>query len=238
MEKNYDVLVVGGGMAGLCAAISSARVMGTCAVGGQAVGIAAAMAAAGDLLPGEIDVGTLQQKLLSQGCYLPGIPNCDKADLARNGTVTASSWLREARPEEVINGWNRTIKGKGNFWQPKVEDQPWLQITLAAPARVKEVQLLFDSNLCREIMITLSASHRADQEPGTPSELVKDFRLTFFRDGQEAGQCPVVGNYQRRCVVRMEEPVFCDSIRLTIEKTHGVSAPKVYEVRVYAAECR
>lgn len=42
---------------------------------------------------------------------------------------------------------------------------------------LREVQFLFDSNLSREIMISLSETHLTEQEKSTPSTLVKDFDI-------------------------------------------------------------
>ena len=59
------------------AAISSTRVMATCSLLGQAVGEAAAICVANDILPADVSdkyVGLLQERLLDDGCYLPGFP--------------------------------------------------------------------------------------------------------------------------------------------------------------------
>ena len=51
-------------------ALASARITGTCMAMGQAAGTAAAMAAADGCPPHALDIGSLQQRLRSQGAVL------------------------------------------------------------------------------------------------------------------------------------------------------------------------
>mgnify|MGYP001026285019 FL=1 len=58
------------------AAISSTRVMATCSLLGQAVGEAAAICVAENIMPAQVSenyVPLLQERLLDDGCYLPGL---------------------------------------------------------------------------------------------------------------------------------------------------------------------
>lgn len=216
-------------------AFASTRVMGTCAVGGQAVGVAAAMAIQKGVLPRQISghIRELQQKLLRQDCYLPGIANEDPMDVARRAMVTASCCQQGAEPENVINGWGRTVGEAPNYWQPQPDAPQWIALTMPTAQKVKQVQILFDSNLSREIMISLSESHLADQEIGPPSSLVKRFSLEFFKDNTLVKKLEIEENHQRRVAIEMDEAVFCDAIKLTVLETHGTTAPKVFEMRVY-----
>ena len=76
-------------------AFASARVMATCAVGGQAVGTAAAIAVHRGILPREVGahIRELQQTLLRDDCYIPGIRNEDADDLLRDAQISASHAL-------------------------------------------------------------------------------------------------------------------------------------------------
>ena len=96
-------------------AMGSTRVMGTCAVGGQAAGTAAAMAIEKGLLPRDIGnhMQELQQKLLKDDCYLPGIVNHDQNDLALKARVTADTG---SNPEAVINGVTRNVDDDVYAW--------------------------------------------------------------------------------------------------------------------------
>lgn len=216
-------------------AFASTRVMGTCAVGGQAVGVAAAMAVQKRIMPQQVGahIRELQQKLLRQDCYLPGVANADAQDLARSATATASGFQPGAEPEQVINGWGRTVGEDKNYWQPQCTGSQWIALAWPTAQQVSQVQILFDSNLSREIMISLSESHLADQEVGTPSSLVKCFALDFIKDGASVKHVEVAENHQRRVVVPLDACICCDAIQLTILGTHGTKTPKIFEIRVY-----
>lgn len=67
-----DFCVIGGGMAGIAAALSSSRVMATCALLGQAVGTAATQMIRDGETPDTLSVESLQNPLMADDCYLPG----------------------------------------------------------------------------------------------------------------------------------------------------------------------
>lgn len=80
-------------------ALGSTRVMGTAALLGQAVGTAAALLKSEKPdLRTEVsaEISTVQQTLLRDGCFLPGVANRDARDLALTATASSSS------EEEVI----------------------------------------------------------------------------------------------------------------------------------------
>jgi len=89
-----NLLFAGRNISASHVALGSTRVMGTCAVLGQAVGTAAALCVRHDLVPralGEQRMGGLQQQLLHDDCYLIGLKREDADDLAPRARITASS---------------------------------------------------------------------------------------------------------------------------------------------------
>ncbi len=94
-SKNIDnLLFAGRNISATHSAFGSTRVMGTCAVMGHAIGCAAFLCLKYHQTPRYIGVhhiNELQQSLLRQDAYLPGISNNDPYDLARTSLVTASS---------------------------------------------------------------------------------------------------------------------------------------------------
>jgi len=168
-------------------AFASARVMATCAVGGQAVGTAAAIAVHRGILPREVGahIRELQQTLLRDDCYIPGIRNEDADDLLRDAQISASHALPECEAENVLSGVSRTVGEQTNCWAAYAADHPTLTLRLAAPAAVRRIQLTFDSNLSREITISINREVLGRQSAGTPPELVCSCRLVFVRDGAD-----------------------------------------------------
>jgi FAD dependent oxidoreductase len=79
-------------------AFGSTRVMATCAHGGQAVGMAAAICAKKKLQPRDLlsasRIKELQRELLRIGQYIPGVALEDENDLARTAEISATSELK------------------------------------------------------------------------------------------------------------------------------------------------
>lgn len=235
VAKGLDNLLVGGRcLSASKLAMASSRVMGTCAVGGQAMGTAAAFCKKYNCDPRGIEahMETLQQALLKDDCYIPGFRNEDEKDLARSAAVSATS---EAYPAaNVINGVARTVEQAENCWQsvgigPKGET---LRLALATPAEVTEARITFDPNLNVSAKISLSSKRIAEQVRGVPPELVRDYDVAFFYQGREQARHKVRGNHQRLNVLNVDSTL-CDEVRLTILATHGIPDARVYEVRLY-----
>ena len=214
-------------------AFSSSRVMATCAVEGEACGVAAALAVQTDVLPRAVDVAWLQQELLKNGCYIPGVRNTDENDLARHATTVASSYEPGAPAENVINGIARPEGENSNLWRAGADDkQPWIILQFDTPCAVKTLLLTFGADWTEEIMISLSHWHHVRQNPGVPATLVRDFTVEYLLGGTVLRQERVRDNHQRRYILHPK--VQCDAIRITVESMHGDAPAAIAEVRVYA----
>jgi hypothetical protein len=97
-------------------AFGSTRVMATCAHGGQAVGMAAAVCREQGLNPRDVAqapfITELQRRLLCAGQYIPNVAREESDDLATTATITASSEFRlsslppngDTRPLDLARG--------------------------------------------------------------------------------------------------------------------------------------
>ena len=215
-------------------AFGSTRVMGTCAVGGQAVGTAAAIAIAKGCTPAEVGghIDELQQTLLKDDCYIPGFANHDPADLCRSAKVTATSFKEGCEPENVINGVARRVGKNENAWESKDLDNAVLTLALAEAADVKQIRITFDPNLTKEIMPSMTRNVRDRQVKGMPHELVKDYKVEALLGGEVVWSKDVAENYQRLNIHELDA-VKCDTIRITALSTHGIDSARIYEVRAY-----
>lgn len=217
-------------------AFGSTRVMGTCAVGGQAAGTAAAMAVQHGVIPRAMSehMEELQQTLLMQDCYIPGFANCDPDDLARGARVTASSERPGCEAVNVINGVARRVGDSENCWEskPLSEEPAWIRLDIER-ARVEQIRLTFDPNLSREIMPSITATVRNRQCKGMPDELVKDYTVTLKNGGDVVFERKVEGNYQRLNVIDLPEAVEADSLTVAVAATHDYPAARIFEVRMY-----
>ncbi|MBQ8082096.1 MAG: FAD-dependent oxidoreductase [Clostridia bacterium] len=238
VSKNVDNLMMAGrDISASKMAFSSTRVMGTCAVGGQAAGTAAALAIRKGCKPedvGRFHIAELQQTLLKQDCYIPGCRNQDGDDLARSASVRASSQTPGCEAEHVISGVSRNEDGRIGYWESDdlAQGPASLFLSLAEPSVVREVRLTFDTDLDHEIQPSTNRIVREKQVKELPHELVKDYTVALLRNGETVAERAVRGNGQRLNVLAFD-PVECDEVRVTIFTTHGLKKARVFETRVY-----
>ncbi len=110
-------------------AFASTRVMATCAVVGQGVGTAAALALRAGVEPPRIAgdarlMAEIQQQLLRDDAYLLGRTNEDPLDLARRAAITASSAQPGGEAAQVISGQTRAVHGPAQS-AARAADNQW-----------------------------------------------------------------------------------------------------------------
>ena len=216
--------------------LASTRILGCCAVGGQAVGTAAALCVKYNVLPRELapHIPEVQQLILKDDGFLPNILNQDEKDFARKATFTASSSKANGAPQNVVNGVSRKLGDETNAWisDGLSADGETLCMKLDAPHTISELRLTFDSNFAYPIRVTMSANRQAQQRIGIPPELVKDYTITAFRNGKAVYTKEIKDNHQRHNVVAIP-PTECDAIEFRFTATNGAADVTVYEIRAY-----
>lgn len=233
-SRNIENLFLGGRIIS-CShlAFASTRIMGTCSVVGQAVGTAAAYAIKKKINPREVQnhIKELQQELLKNDCYIPGIINQDAADLARQARVTADSYYEGYEPENVVNGFARPVGERSNSWRADIGEA--ISLNFDRTQKIKEIRLTFDSNLSEEIAISIDEVLINRQYPNTPRELVKDYSIFFYLDDQLVGKKEVKDNHQRFNVIKLDDELCCDAVRIKCNATNGIGYSSISEVRLY-----
>ena len=219
-------------------AFGSTRVMGTCAIGGQAAGTAAAMATQLGVSPREFGknyIQDLRQELMKNDCYILGGRNEDKKDFARKAAVTASSEKKGYEAVNVISGVSRTVKDKSNLWVSDgiAKCGEKLTLTLLKPENIRQIRVTFDPDLSAEICISVSKAFIEKEKKGIPERLVKDFDVSLLRSGKEVARREIRGNYQRLCILDFDEPAEADEACITVYATNGCADARVFEVRIY-----
>ena len=130
------------------AALSSCRVMGTCAMLGQAVGTAAYIAVARHCLPKDISaryVAYLQRLLLDDDCYLPHFRRpistlCENAALEGEGLGL----------ECLRDGMDRDRAEETHAWSGEIGNR--ITYTFETPCHISRIRLVFDSDLNRRTL--------------------------------------------------------------------------------------
>lgn len=107
-----------------------------------------------------------------------------------------------------------------------------LTLTLAEPAPVHEVRLVFDPDLSEERCISVSKAFIMKEPRGVAQTLVRDYRVELLRAGEPVASQTVTANHQRRNAVSSTAPL-CDSVRVHVLATNGCEEARIYEIRVY-----
>ena len=216
--------------------LASTRIIGCCAIGGEAVGIAAALCKKYDCNPRELmpHIGELQQLILKDDGYLPGYVNTDAADHALRTTFTATSHKANGAPAQVINGISRKIGDDMNAWISDgiAEGGETLTMKLDAPQTLSQLRLTFYSDFAYPIRVTMAPNRQRQQRDGVPAELVKDYTVVLKKDGKVVREIEIKDNYQRHNVLDFE-PTLCDTAEIRVFSTNGIEDAWIYEVRAY-----
>lgn len=216
-------------------AFTSARVMATCAVEGQAAGTAAAQCVEAGITPRQLardakQVARLQEALLRDDQSIKGRRSQDSSDLARGATVTASA--EAAKAPLVIDGFTRDIPDRrGNpveVHQWSAAAPAWIELRWERPQRIREVQITFDSGFKRQLTLSAADAQNVNLVRAPQPETVKDYRVLC--GGRPVAE--VKGNFQRLVRHRFE-PVETQSVRLEVESTNGDPLARVFEIRCY-----
>lgn len=220
-------------------ALSSTRVMATCAVMGQAVGTAMAYCLKNNVTPQVLasdkkHITTLQQMLLRQDQALLGVPNLDGTDLARNAKVKASSETPDGVAANVLDGTNRDLlDGKTHQWRAEMKDgEQWIELSWKNPVKLNTVQLVFDTGLHRTLRISAQDNVYKVQERHAQPETVADYVIEARLKKQVTPVVTVKDNYQRR-VEHKFNTVEADSLRIRVQRTNGDPLARIFEVRCY-----
>jgi hypothetical protein len=109
-----NLLMAGRNISASYVAFTSARVMATCAVEGQAIGTAAAQCLEARLLPRNLardaaQIAKLRQSLLRDDQTIKGLTNQDPLDLARSAKVASSAESGAAKAALLLDGHVRDI---------------------------------------------------------------------------------------------------------------------------------
>ncbi len=237
VSRNIDNLMFAGRVASCThVAMSGTRVMGTCAMMGQALGTAAALAAGKGITPAEVlsHIRELQQQLLEDDVFIPGLP-LEMSELTRRAVLESS----QGNPEAVRDGINRPTSDDPFVWQRKpawsratpeevaafdphswrAEAGDWIAYRFDAPQPVEQVTMVLDSNL-----------DRGFRHPNSPQDLPpampKAFTIEIMVDGAWETFHRVSENHLRHVRIPLRRTV--GGVRLTLDELHGAETTELY----------
>jgi len=207
------------------AALSSTRVMGTCALLGQAAGTAAALCTRYGCNPRSFVSGErlreLQAILQDDDCWLPGKAR-EVSSLALNCKLSGTGNL-----PLLLDGHDRDAEGEDHAWHGRPGEA--IEFRWNTPAQIAGIRFVFDSNLQLHKRMPCSYPHSA-AVCAAPKSLVKSYRVEVQARG---GEWEVVyresENYQR--LARVPLQVRTRALRFVPEETWGDP-----EVRLFGCE--
>lgn len=182
-SRNIDNLFLAGRIISAThVAFGSTRVMATCANGGQAAGMAAAICAGRRLLPRDLSAGDglrqLQRDLLRSGQHVPGLTWRDDEDLAGKATAIASSELGLA---ELASGRDRVPLDRSRAQMLPIQPGPLPRVTMTAiaeaPTRL-EIQVRLSSKAANHTPDVVLGRRTIDLDEGE-QPIVFDFDATI-----------------------------------------------------------
>ncbi|MCI5530012.1 MAG: FAD-dependent oxidoreductase [Blautia sp.] len=139
-------------------------------------------------------------------------------------------------PKHVINGYSRPYQGT-NLWCSKQEKNPWILLEWKNKILFRELRLFFDPELSMEIPSSCTQrwdeSHRFAMRKGMPPQLIREFRVDVFEDGEWKYLAKVSNNWQRMLVLDFEKDISAEKIRITFDRTWGDSRAHLYQISVY-----
>ncbi|MBQ7403005.1 MAG: FAD-dependent oxidoreductase [Lentisphaeria bacterium] len=200
------------------AALSSTRVMATCATLGQACGTAAAIAVQEKITPQEVGkkyIKRLQQTLMEDDCYLPGFQREIPA-LSKKAALTVSNG---GNAELLRDGCDRNIEEVCHRWDCKNGDSA--EYRFAKPQKISRIRLVLDSDLSRPEKNIVALRTTNQPELKLPATLVKSFDLTWQSADGKWHTIEKIRNNWKRLVVLDDLNLEAVAVKLTIRSGWG-----------------
>ena len=220
--------------------LGTLRVTATCAVMGQAVGTAAAGCIRTGLSPreyGRRQMTELQRTLQRDDQFIPDLRYEDPANVVAGGKASATSESAGDVAANVLDGWFRTLpagegygkvfgRGDSREWvsDPSAALPQTVTVTLAKPARVSELRVVFDS----DFYVQPKWVHH-----NVPKTLAKAYAVEVSADGKTWETVADVTDNRRRLAIHRFARREIAAIRVTVSSTYGDPSARIFEIMAY-----
>lgn len=217
-------------------ALSSTRVMATCAILGQAIGTATYTAKKHNIHPRDIYpkyIRELQNTLIADDCYLP-YTAMDIPEVLKTAKIVSAGMNSEL----LLNGYTRPIGENNNCWSGRPGD--YIEIELANETYINEVSLIVDSDLNRETIgagdylkekSTICNIPLKEKAVHVPETILKEVSVEIKNaDGEYESAGGVFDNHQRLIHVPINQK--CTAIKITAGSTWGSDIVRIFSLNV------
>lgn len=238
-SKNIEnLLFAGRNISQTHVALSSSRVMATCATMGQAAGTGAALCVRHGVDPREIYesyCNELQEQLLRDDAYIPQRPARDKTDLARVADRLDASSTHSGDAAFLTDGVPRDEGGVIHHWES--EQLPAdLTIEWNRSVNLSSVWVKADTNVHRNIMMLKRPKDDEHHTSAVPVELVEALEVEIRGEDGAWHQVAAVQQNPSRLIRLSFEPVCTSAVRIRVLRTYGTNRAKLYEIRCYSPD--
>jgi hypothetical protein len=216
-------------------AMSSCRVMATCATLGQAMGTAASIAIREGVTPRgvyEKYIGELKQTLMEDDCYLPF--NRRALTPVMEG-ISAAVCGRDA--SVLFDGYDRTIENESHLLECSFGNE--IEITLPEIRKLSSISFIFDSDINRDSFVGVNNHYKTypmrcntfkgEKLLNLPDTLMRDFELYVDSgDGEYRLVSEVSDNYRR--LWKIDGKFDAKRLKLIPKRSYGSETARIYSV--------
>lgn len=164
------------------AALSSSRVMATCAILGQALGTAIAQAVKENVDVRDVHIPTLQKTLMDEDCYIPWHDR-EVSPLTKSALCS----------HEVVR--NGKYRGEENLWQGTAGEE--ITYSFEKATKISQIRLVFDSNLNRNYRNMPCNYPLEEKIIKLPDTIIKAYRMEGVGENGEVFSLEMENNHQR-----------------------------------------
>jgi hypothetical protein len=216
ISENIENLVFAGRNISVThAALSSSRVMATCAILGQALGTAVSQALQDGCQVENVDISKLQQTLMEDDCYIPW----------HTRTLPALTLEADCSAPVVRNGIDR---GEENCWVGGEGDT--VEYRFDGERDVREIRLVFDNDMNRKYHNMPCNYPLVQRKFRLPRTLIRAYRIEGIDDEGRKFTLYVENNHQRFVKHRVEWRV--SSLRFVPLATHGCEEFRLFDFEI------
>ena len=216
ISENMENLVFAGRNISVThAALSSSRVMATCATLGQALGTAVAQAIEENCAVEDVNIEKLQQTLMADDCYIPW-----------HTRKLPALTVRAACTADVVR--NGVERGEENMWRGSAGDS--ICYTFDADEDVREIRLVFDNDMNRNYH-NMPCNYPLIQEKfRLPKTLIKEYVVEGVNEKGETFRLHIPDNHQR--FVRHKVNWRVKRVRFLPIATHGSENFRLFDFEI------
>lgn len=216
-------------------ALSSSRIMATCALEGQAVGTAAALCVKKKILPrtlGENHINDLQEQLIRDDAFIPNRPANDNTDLLKSAALIFGSSTSSGDAKLLKNGWSRDYHDKKHHWQS--DGLPaHVQVEWEDRVRISKLEIKCDTNVKRNLMLRRDSLENDIYTTKIPKEMLQSLDIEARINGKWVNIKSIDKNKTRLIKFNFDS-IETTAIRINLKNTYGAEHAKLFEVRCYS----